>query len=93
MDLVMRRILLLPTLFGNLQSYHQKLNQNSHIRIIGIWQGAAVPYPSKPYGQATSETAFRPFQGWLAHRAGDLRPSSTPLDTRRQMCRWVTEYG
>jgi hypothetical protein len=43
--------------------------------------GFTVPYPSTPYEQATPETALRPFQGWPAHRVGNLLPFSTPLDT------------
>jgi hypothetical protein len=44
----------------------------------------AMPYRSMPCGQATPETALQPFQGWPAHRAGGLLPSSTPLDTSRR---------
>jgi hypothetical protein len=40
--------------------------------------------PSTPCGRVTPETALRLFQGWPAHRAGGVRPSSTPLDTLRR---------
>jgi hypothetical protein len=43
----------------------------------------AMPDPSMPCGRATHETALWPFQEWPAHRVGDLRPSSTSLDTPR----------
>jgi hypothetical protein len=43
-----------------------------------------MPYPSTPCGLTTPETALRPFLGWPGHRAGGLRPSSTPLDTPRR---------
>jgi hypothetical protein len=39
-----------------------------------------MPYPSMP----CPETALWPFQGWPACRAGNLRPSSTPLDIPRR---------
>jgi hypothetical protein len=42
-----------------------------------------MPDPSTPWGQATPETALRPFLGWLAYGAGSLQPSSTFLDTPR----------
>jgi hypothetical protein len=47
--------------------------------------GPALPYPSMPCRRATPETALWMFLGWPAHRAGDLRPSSTPLDTPQHM--------
>jgi hypothetical protein len=39
------------------------------------------PGLSTPCGWATPKTALRSFRRWHAHRAGGLRPSSTPLDT------------
>jgi hypothetical protein len=45
--------------------------------------GPALPDPSMPCRRVTAETALWPFQGWPARRADGLRPSSTPLDTRR----------
>ena len=47
--------------------------------------GPAMPDPSTPCGRATPETALRPFQGRVAHRAGGLRPSFTLLETPRRM--------
>jgi hypothetical protein len=47
--------------------------------------GPTMPYPSKPCGQATPETALRPFQGWPRCRASGLRLSSIHLDTPRHM--------
>jgi hypothetical protein len=41
------------------------------------------PAPSMPCGRATPEKALGLFLGWPARRAGDLRPSSTLLDTPR----------
>jgi hypothetical protein len=49
-----------------------------------VLPGPAMPYPSTPCRQATPITALWPFQGWPAHRAGRLRPFSTPLDTPRR---------
>jgi hypothetical protein len=46
--------------------------------------GPAKPYPSMPWGRVTPETALLSFLGWPAHKAGGLRPSSTPLDTPRR---------
>jgi hypothetical protein len=40
-----------------------------------------MPDPSTLCRRTTSEMALRLFQGWPAHRAGGLRPSSTILDT------------
>jgi hypothetical protein len=40
-----------------------------------------MPYSSTPCGRVTPEMALRPFQGWPAHRVGNLRPSFTLLDT------------
>jgi hypothetical protein len=45
--------------------------------------GPAMPYSSMTCGHATPQMALWAFQGWPAHRAGDLRASSTPLDTPR----------
>jgi hypothetical protein len=50
-----------------------------------VLPGPAMPHPFTPCGRATPETALRLFQGWLAHRAGRLRLSSTPLNTRRSI--------
>jgi hypothetical protein len=52
--------------------------------ITKVSPGPAMPYPSMPCGQATSETALWLSQEWPAHRAGSLRLSSTPLDTPRR---------
>jgi hypothetical protein len=54
-----------------------------------------MPDPSTPCGRATHETALWPFQGWLAHRAGGLRQSSTSMDTpcRTPMSRIHCLYG
>lgn len=46
--------------------------------------GSTMPDPSLPCGQATHDTALRPFLRWPAHRAGGLQPSSAPLDTLRR---------
>jgi hypothetical protein len=46
--------------------------------------GPTMPYLSTPCGQATPIIAIRPFQGWLAHRAGDLRRFFPLLDTPRR---------
>jgi hypothetical protein len=43
----------------------------------------AMPDRSKPWGRVTPETALQLFLAWPAHRIGDLRQSSTPLDTPR----------
>jgi hypothetical protein len=40
-----------------------------------------MPDPYTPCGRATPQKALRLFGGWLARRAGGLRPSSSPLDT------------
>jgi hypothetical protein len=40
-----------------------------------------MPDPSTPCAWATPEMNLQSFQRWLARKAGDLRPSSTPLDT------------
>jgi hypothetical protein len=42
-------------------------------------------WPWTPCGRATPEPTLWPFQGWPVRRAGGLRPSSTPLDTRIRM--------
>jgi hypothetical protein len=44
----------------------------------------AMPDPSMPCGQATTETALCQFLGWPARKAGSLRPSSSLLDTTRR---------
>jgi hypothetical protein len=41
------------------------------------------PDPFTSCGWVTLEMALWLFQGWLAHTADVLRPSSTPLDTPR----------
>jgi hypothetical protein len=46
--------------------------------------GPAMPDPSTPFGEVNPETALQPFQGWPTHKAGGLRPSSSPLDTPRR---------
>jgi hypothetical protein len=48
---------------------------------MGAWQegGHGRPKVSSGPAMTTPETAERPFQGWPAHRAGGLRPSSTPF--------------
>jgi hypothetical protein len=45
--------------------------------------GPTMPNPSTPCGQAIPETALQLFLGWPAHKAGSLRPTSTPLDVPR----------
>jgi hypothetical protein len=40
-----------------------------------------MPNPSTSCGRTTPETALQPFQGWLACKAGGLRPSAILLDT------------
>jgi hypothetical protein len=47
--------------------------------------GSAMPDPSTPCGRATPQTALQLFLGWPTHRAGGLRPSSSPLDTPCRM--------
>jgi hypothetical protein len=46
--------------------------------------GPAMLDPSTPCERATPETALRLFLGWPARRPGNMRPSSTPLDTPRR---------
>jgi hypothetical protein len=46
--------------------------------------GPAMPDPPTPFGLATTEMAFQPFQRLPTHRAGGLWPSFTPLDTPRR---------
>jgi hypothetical protein len=45
--------------------------------------GFAISYHSTIGGQTIPERALWPFQRWFACRAGNLRLSSTPLDTQR----------
>jgi hypothetical protein len=47
--------------------------------------GSAMRHASTPWGRATPKVALQLFQGWPACRAGNLRPSSTTLDTPRRM--------
>jgi hypothetical protein len=58
---------------------------------MGVWHGLpkvspgpAMPDPATPCKRATPETALRPFQGWPIHKAVNLRPSSTLLDSLRK---------
>jgi hypothetical protein len=51
---------------------------------LKFYLGPPLPYPSTRCGQATPETALRPFQGSPTRRTGDLRLSSTSLDTPRR---------
>jgi hypothetical protein len=46
--------------------------------------GHAMPFPIYALHRTLPETALWPLQGRPAHRAGGLRPSSTPLDTPRR---------
>jgi hypothetical protein len=46
--------------------------------------GTAMHYLSTPCRWASLEIALLLFQGWHAHRVGDLRPSSTCSDTPRR---------
>jgi Flp pilus assembly protein TadB len=48
---------------------------------MGLWQRVAMN--SLKFTQAHLDQALQPFQGWPAHRAVGLRPSSTLLDTPR----------
>jgi hypothetical protein len=58
------------------------LSQTEHsLASLKASLGPAMPYPSMLYRQATTETALLPSQDCLTHRACNLRPSSTPLDT------------
>jgi hypothetical protein len=50
-------------------------------RLFKVSLEPAIPHPSMPYGRATPETDFWPFQGWFACRVGALQPSSILLDT------------
>jgi hypothetical protein len=43
-----------------------------------------MPDLSMPCGRATPEMTLGLFQGWPAHKAGNLQPSSTLLDTPRR---------
>jgi hypothetical protein len=55
--------------------------------------GPAMPNPYTPCGRTTPETALRPFRGWPAHRAGGLRPSSSPLDTPSRIWAYSDHSG
>jgi hypothetical protein len=46
--------------------------------------GPAMPNLSMPCGQATTEKALQPLQGWPAYKVSWLRPFSTPLDIPRR---------
>jgi hypothetical protein len=61
------------------------------ITVMGVWQrvatnslmfylGLLCPALLRPAGWPPLKLLF---QGWLAHRTGGLRLSSTPLDTQR----------
>jgi hypothetical protein len=74
--------------------FHDSSSQFFHVHGQMVRGGCGLPKVSpapamlnlsKPCGQATSETNLQPFQEWLTHRAGSLRPSSTPLDTPHRM--------
>jgi hypothetical protein len=68
-------------------SRQQGLSTPTIVLCVGVWQkglpkvsaGPAMPVPSTPRGRTTPEMALQPFRGWPSHRAGGLRPSSTPL--------------
>jgi hypothetical protein len=62
---------------------HRRMARVGH-GLPKVLLGSAMPDPSTPCRGATSETALWPIQGWPAHRAGGLRPSSTPLDIPRR---------
>jgi hypothetical protein len=64
-------------------SHHGRMARVGN-ELPNVSPGHAMPYPSTPCGRATPETALQLFQGWLAHRAGNLRPPSTPSDTSRR---------
>jgi hypothetical protein len=63
---------------------HGRMARGGH-RLLKVSLGPVMLDPSMPCGQDTPETALhlQPFQGWSACRAGNLRPSSTLLDTPR----------
>jgi hypothetical protein len=67
---------------------HRRMAKGSH-DLPNVSTGPAVPYLSTPCKRATPEMALW-FQGWLAHKAVGLRPSSTPLDTPRRTLKLMT---
>jgi hypothetical protein len=71
-----------PATSRGLADNHGRMVRGGH-GLSKVSPGPAIPNPSTPCGQATPETALRPFRGWPARRAGGLRPSSTPLITPR----------
>jgi hypothetical protein len=68
---------------GSYQQNHVRMARGGHA-LPKVSPRPAMPNPSTPCGWATPETTFQPFQGWPASRAGNLRPSSTLLDTPRR---------
>jgi hypothetical protein len=62
---------------------HRRMARSGH-GLPKVSPGSAMPDPSTPRERTTPATAMQPFQGWPAHRAGSLRPSSTSLDTPRR---------
>jgi hypothetical protein len=55
--------------------------------VMGIWQRVAMDSLKFHLGRESPtllRSAGGPPQGWPAHRAGSVRPSSTPLDTPRR---------
>jgi hypothetical protein len=68
--------------WGNGESMRWRVEEHGRIVMGGhgllkLSLGPAMPYPSTPCRRATSWL----FEGWPACRAGDLRPSSNPLNT------------
>ena len=61
---------------------HRRMAGGGH-GLPKVSPGLAMPNPSTPCGQATTETALWPFLGWPACRASGLRPFSTPVDAPR----------
>jgi hypothetical protein len=64
----------------------ETLKHHSHMAKGGhglpkVSSGSTMPYCSTPCRQGTPEMALWSFQQWPAHRAIDLRLSSTHLDT------------
>jgi hypothetical protein len=71
-----------PPTSTNVTAPHRRMTRGGH-GLPKVSPGPTMPEPSTPCGRATPETALWPVQGWPAHRAGGLQPSSTLLDTPR----------